>query len=71
MHSRNRLIINRKSQRGTGVTGRTEPKRASATLKNFFRKILKVGLRGGGRYERDRIGIDLMCIVSEITVLAE
>lgn len=25
-------------------------------------------MRVGGRYERNRVGIDLMCIVSEITV---
>ena len=30
------LKINELRQRGTAVTGRTEPKRGSATLKNFF-----------------------------------
>ena len=48
-HSRNRLTINRRPQRGAGVTGRTEPNRGCATLKNFFRQNSKVGLRGRGR----------------------
>ena len=65
--SRNNLIINHNAQRGAGVTGRTEPKRGGATLKIFFRKILKVGLRGGGRSKRNRVvggcrnGIDVYC----------
>lgn len=32
------------AQRGAGVTGRNEPKRVSATLKNFFRKIPNGGV---------------------------
>ena len=38
----NCLIINRLPQRGAGVLRLNEPKRVSATLKNFFRKIHKV-----------------------------
>ena len=56
------------AQRGAGERGITEPNRASATLKIFFSKIPKVGLRGWGRSNRDRVGIDLMYIVSGITV---
>ena len=32
----NYLKINKLTQRGAGVTAENEPKRASATLKNFF-----------------------------------
>lgn len=49
LHKCNRLTASDWQQRGTGVTGRTEPKRGRATLKNFFHQNSKVGLRGWGR----------------------
>ena len=45
----NYLKINKLPQRGAGVTAENEPKRAGATLKNFFHQIHKVGPREGGQ----------------------
>ena len=52
----NRLKINKLPQRVAGVTAENEPKRVGATLKFFFIKIHKVGLRGWGRSKRNRVG---------------